>query len=156
MHLHQDMPHLFQPLLGFAAGQQVVLCGAGNLPVEDFQGHAHFLGFDFVDDQLRRVTYGDGVAECHLGAQVFYLVFDFCLTLVDRQQALGELQHKAGKEQFEGRGHELAGQRVRYVCAAAQAVRKVGLLASLLQFVVLYHMVDIADQEQDHDAGYYQ
>ncbi|MCY1178132.1 hypothetical protein D9M73_184710 [compost metagenome] len=52
---------------------------------------------------------------------------EFGIVLVHRQQALVEVQLQAGQQQFEGRGHELAGECLGDFATTAQAVGQLDL-----------------------------
>lgn len=70
------------------------------------------------------------------------------------EQALADVEFQSGQQQFQRRGHELAGKGLGQFAAAAQAVVEFDLGAGLLQFVVFHHMVHVANGDQNCDPGY--
>ncbi len=79
-----------------------------------------------------------------------------CAAFVEVQQALVDVEFQAGHQQFERRGHQLAGEGLGDFTAATQAIIKLDLGALLFQLVVFHHVVHVANGDQYYDPGYYQ
>ena len=68
--------------------------------------------------------------------------------LVHRQLTLVEVQLQAGQQQFERRGHELAGEGLGDFATATQAIGQLDLQPRAFELAVFDHIVEVADHDQ--------
>ncbi|MNV53499.1 hypothetical protein D3C71_1456520 [compost metagenome] len=151
---HQDVAHFTNPALGFVGGQEAVLCRAGNLAVQGFEQEAYILGLGFSLDRCRRIVDRDGFTLADKGLQFGDPCLEVGAGFFQVKQALADVQFQAGQQQLEGRGHQLAGERLGDFAAASQAIVELNLGTGLFQLVVFHHMVHVANGDQQGDPGY--